>query len=212
MPAASRLAWMLGVACALAGCNPQKTLWQLGLPTFRTPFTVGSLVERGGYLDATLAGSGFELRTFAPADDLCRVVLEPETQVEYVAVGPVGAFRRGDEQCHAVGIGSLREWRNRRPATQSLRDTPVPRVQASYRVVHRDDEVIFLRGRFPLASNLGFAGGGDTIAVVPNVPLCQRPIESGVSSMQFYPSGRRVLVLVSDRGLCDIVGLIQPLP
>jgi len=62
-----------------------------------------------------------------------------------------------------------------------------------------------------LAHLIGWAGGGDTVAVLRNVPHCRRD-GSGVASMEYRPSGRNTLALVGPSGLCRIEGLIQPPP
>ena len=78
-------------------------------------------------------------------------------------------------------------------------------------MVFADESAVLLRGRFPLTSAVGWSGGYDTIAVVPNTAACEVPIERGVASIEFRPSGRDALTLVSKRGPCRIEGLIQPL-
>jgi hypothetical protein len=203
---------LLAILLPLLHCNAQKNLWQLGLPGVNTPFVVVEVTERGGFLDATLRGGGFSLVSYTPANEVCVQVLRKEARVEWLSEGQTGAFRRDGETCHAAGIGSLQEWRNRGPRPQTLRSDPVPRAQANYRLVHQDEEFALLRGSFPLASMIRWVGGNDSIAVVPNTENCQGAIGRTTSSMQFYPSGRNVLVLVGSRGLCPIVGLIRPPP
>ena len=88
----------------------------------------------------------------------------------------------------------------------------MPRKQASYKVLARYDDVTLLRGSFPLAGYVGFTGGLDYVAVVPNSEECRDPIEKGVSSMEYRGKGKRALSLVGARGLCRIDGLAQPLP
>ena len=213
MSSAHWIAAGVGVLVALEGplaCSIQKTKWQLGIPGVNTPFVVVSQKERGDFLEVVLQGGGFALESFAPNDETCRQVLQPEKQVEWIASGSSGAFRRDGVTCRSAGIGSLNEWRSRAPRPQTLRSEPVPRAQANYRVVYRDADVVFLRGSFPLANRLGWSGGNDTIAVVPNSGICQGPIERTTSSIQYYPTGRQVLALVAADGLCPIVGLIRP--
>ena len=78
-------------------------------------------------------------------------------------------------------------------------------------MVFEDEEVAFLRGNFPQVGRVGFAGMGDSIAVVPNEAICRRPIESTRATIEFFPAGRNVLSLMSAGGRCPIVGLIRPL-
>ena len=84
------------------------------------------------------------------------------------------------------------------------------RAQADYRKIYEDSQVAFLRGRFPLASKVGWVGLDDLIAVVPKIPNCEAPLSRNTSSMEYYPAGRYVLTLVSYRGQCPIQGLITP--
>lgn len=208
----------LGLLAALAlplapGCGTggaRKAIWQLGIPGVESPFVVTSTTRRGAYLDVTLAGGGYTLRSFAPASEACLAVLETEERVQWVASGSTGAFRRQGRECRAAGIGSLHEWRARGPRPQTLTETPVPREQASYRAVYRDEDVVMLRGRFPLARLLGWSELGDTIAVVPRTEACDGPASRSTSSMEYRPSGRPVLALVSEHGLFAIVGLLRP--
>ena len=123
--------------------------------------------------------------------------------------GPYGAVERDSERCEASGMGSLREWRNKQPRSESA--SIIPSGRAEYRIVHQDEEVVMLRGRFPQTGRLGFSGMGDTIAVVPNSGVCQKPIEAGRATIEYFPAGRNVLTLGSSQGRCPIEGLIRPL-
>ncbi|HET6304869.1 MAG TPA: hypothetical protein VFG80_08810 [Myxococcota bacterium] len=202
-----------GAAALLAAlaCNPSRALYQAGLPGVTTSFSVAKVVERGGYLDTILQGRAGELRVFAPADETCAAVLAPEASVAFASEGAGGKLERNGQVCRGVGRGSLAEWRERRARPENL-ETAVPRAQASYRVVYRDADVVFLRGRFPLAALIGWAEVGDSIAVVPDTEICREPIEAGVASLEYRPVGPNVLALVTRRGLCPIEGLLQPLP
>jgi hypothetical protein len=130
--------------------------------------------------------------------------------IDYVERGIGGRFVRGDDSCDAVGFGSPMIDRARRGRPGSLRTAPIPREQATFRVIFEDEEVILARGRFPLARALGWTGSGDSIAVFPNTELCRVPLERGVASMEFRASGRYTLTLVSSGGQCPFEGLIQP--
>jgi hypothetical protein len=203
-----RLAGLALVAVLAAGCGSGRTGMQLGLPGASVEMSVARVKPRGGFLDTELHAGRFTQRTFLPASELCQRVVATETGVQYVSDAPYGTVVRGEDRCDAIGIGSLREWRNRRPRQTSR---VVPSGHATYRVVYRDEEVTFLRGIFPLVGLLGFSGMGDSIAVVPNTPICQRPIESGSSTVEYFHGGRNVLTLSSSEGRCNIEGLIRPL-
>ena len=202
-----RLARLVVVLVLAVACNPSKTVFQLGVPGSSVEMTVARVKLRGGYLDTELHGSGFSLRTFVPASETCQRVVAPEAVVEFGTGGSYGTLARGDDRCDAIGIGSLREWRNRRPRESSR----IIRGRASYSVVFQDEEVTFLRGRFPLVGLLGFAGMGDTIAVVPNTAECLGPIGRDTSTVEYFHGGRNVLTLSSSEGRCNIEGLLRPL-
>lgn len=196
-------------ACAWLGANPARNQWQSGLPGTRIPLSVVDVKARHQVLDVLLSGGGLRLHTFLPANERCARIVASEARVDWVAGGAYGSLEREDERCDAVGIGSLSQWRDRRPSGGGA-GSPVPRSQATFREVHRDGDVIFLRGRFPLASRVGWVGLGDTLALVPRTALCESAIEDGVASLEFYPRGQNVLALLANRGRCPIEGLIQP--
>jgi hypothetical protein len=198
------------VAAAGCGSSGRGAAWQLGFGSFATDLSVTRVVPRGDYLDATLEGHGLSLEVFAPASEVCARVLAPEGRVDYVERGIAGRLERDDESCDAVGIAGTRVRRARQPRGQSLRSTPIPRAQATFRPLYEDDDLILLRGRFPLTSRIGWSGGGDTIAAVPNEPVCRGALTGNVASMEFRPNGRTSLSLVGPDGLCPITGLIMP--
>lgn len=193
-----------------SGCNPRLTLWQAGLGSWTTDLVVDRVVERGSYLDAELSGHGLHLRTFTLDEEVCRRVLEPGAVVDYVERGVGGRFDRDGDECSAAGIGDPLIAGARQPRRGSLRGTPIPRARATFSLLHSDEEVALLRGRFPLASAVGWARADDTVAVIPNTPACSRPMESGIASMEYRGSGRNTLTLVSPDGTCRIEGLILP--
>jgi len=209
--AASALVIGLALASGVSGCNWRKATWGLGIPGFRVDLLVAYVEERGPYLDVGLVGHGLDMRTFMPANDVCRAVLKTEDPVTYVERGVAGRFEREGLSCEAVGFGDPRIRGVRQPRSANPPDSPVPRAQATFRTIYEDDDVMLLRGRFPLASRIGWAGGQDTVAVVKNVARCRGPAEKGVASMEYRQSGHDTLALVSSGELCRIEGLILPL-
>jgi len=198
-------------ALALAGCNPERQLYLGGVPGVDLSFTVTRVVERGAYLDVTLEGAGSTLRGFVANEPRCRAIATPETEVDYRASGALGEIEGADgTACPLLGTASLADWRDRHPTTIVTPDSPLPRERASYRVVYEDEDVVFLRGWFPLGARLGWTGSSDTIAVVENDARCRPAIERETSTMQFRPAGEPVLSLLTSAGPCAIVGLVQP--
>ena len=204
-----------------AGCTTSQR-WQLGLPGTSSDLTVTRVERRGELLDVWLQREELALRSFVPASPVCSELLQPERTVTW-SQGGSGTFHpssgdaeprsSGDAElrCRAAGIGSLEEWRDRLRATPGLEDSIVPSAQADYRIVYRDEDVAFLRGRFPLAGQLGWTSLGDTIAVVPTGPeACADVLEREVGTMEYFARGTPVLALMGSDARCPIVGLVRP--
>jgi hypothetical protein len=205
------LAIALATAFGANGCSWRKTVWELGMPGYGMELLVVYVEERGPYLDAGLVGHGLDLRTFVPANDVCRTVLNTEEPVRYVERGVAGAFERAGYSCDAVGYGDPLIRGARQPRQSRPGDSVVPRAQATFRMLYEDNDVVLLRGRFPLASRIGWSGADDSVVVIDNVARCRGVIESGVATMEYRQAGRNTLSLVGDGGPCRIQGLIQPL-
>ncbi len=201
----------IGVLLLLA-CSPEKTLWQSGfrIPgVLEKPMRVERVIARGDYLAGILAGKGFSIEVYLPNNESCRAVFAEGAELNYLEGAPGGVYELKGLTCRSSGIGTLDEWRSRRPRPRST-GSLIARGLASYRLVYQDDEVAFLRGRFPLAGKLGFVGSDDTIVVVPKTAECEAPIARTRSSMEYYPTGKKVLTLVSTPNHCPIAGLIAP--
>lgn len=192
-------------ASLLFACNTERALYQMG---FDTDLLVTRVEPRGGYLDATLRGDAGTVRLFVPPTEECRRVLAPEANVQFESVG-AGRVSRDGVRCDAAGIGPVEELSRRRP-NPTVASTAIPREQANWKVVHQDDETIFLRGRFPLAGLVGWAGGDDTVAVVSSASHCREIAARGVGSLEYRPRGQDTLALVGRDGLCRVEALIRP--
>ena len=193
--------------------SPGKVGFDSGLPGMRTSMTVTRVTRRGPYLEIGLTLGDDELEAYVADGDECRKVFSVSESVRYLENGPLGVYLRGEEgeeRCQSLGVGNLRLWRDRNSRSAGDSASVVPRAQARFRVIHRDDEVVLLRGRFPQAVRLGFTGPIDLVAVVPVTAECEGPIETGVASLEYRTKGSRVLSLVGQRGLCEIRGLAQP--
>lgn len=199
------------LALALPACSWRRTAWQLGLGSFATELLVARVDRRGPYLDASLVGHGLSLEVMAPDTELCRRVFAPEARVDYVERGIGGHYVREGETCIAAG-GGLGLVGSRMPRATTLTETPIPRSQASFMVLHVDEEMLLLRGRFPETRRIGWTGFDDTVVGVPNIPVCRSAIEGGVASMEYRVDDRQRLTLVGDRGLCPIATVARPLP
>ena len=207
----TRIGFVLVLASLLvSSCSWRKTLWEVGLGSFATDLSVARVVQRHTYLEATLVGHGLALTVYVPASEECAFVLKHEEPVDYVERGIGGRYEREGVSCDAVGIGDPLIRRARQPRSSSQRSSLLPRSQATFSKLYEDDGVIMLRGRFPEATRIGWALAEDCVAVVENTPVCRKAAEGGVASMEYRPSGRNTLALVSSQGLCRLIGLVIP--
>jgi len=197
----------LAFGCATAKHAGEKVLYSVN-PFATTDVLVLGVSQHGPYLLASLAGPMADLRFFAPATQACIQVLAPDTRVNYGKSGQFGRFRRDDQICDPIGIASLAAWRDTQPRR---RGPPVPRATAYYHVAQQDPELIFLRGRFPLASRVFISGGYDIVAVLPNVAACAAVAEQGATSLEFRAAGPEAFRLLAGDQSCDVLGFALPL-
>jgi hypothetical protein len=192
----------LAVICGLgtAGCST--------FPGSTNSWTVTSVVERHGYLDVSFSTGESTRRFFTAATDPCKSLLHVEAVVQYVNLGPLGQFQAGSATCVPAGIGSLAAWRDARPRPQV---GPLPSKQANYTLEYQDKDVAMLRGQFPLLGLIAWPGMGDTLVVLPQSATCQALIPAGVATIQYRDAGPAPYVLLDNRSLCELVGLIQPI-
>ncbi len=103
---------------------------------------------------------------------------------------------------------SLEAWRDRQPRRSGQ---PMPRASAHYEVVYRDDDLVLMHGRFPLAGLLGFTATQSMIVVLPNEGACRRFVGRGTASMEYRATGPNPLTLITKSERCPVLGLAQPL-
>lgn len=176
-------------------------------PFGSTETLVIDIEVHGPYLLADLRGRQIDLRFLAPRTETCAAVLAPEARLRYLKHGVFGRFLRDDEQCDAAGVMSLAAWRDRNPRTGG---GVVPRATVRYGVVFRDDDFIFLRGRFPLTARIGIPAGYDLVAVLPNAAPCTTLAERREASMEFRPAGRAPYRILAGDGVCEVAGFATP--
>jgi len=209
-----RIAVLFLLALFALACANSTTAWRMRMRGSTTEFVVERVVPRGGYLDVTLRARS-ELRTFLPDTKDCRLVVKKGATVQYEWDGAMGSVNEllGSRRCQVVGIGTLTEWRITGPDDTGLASRQgLPRELARYRVVFRDRDVILARGFFPLTRHLGWVGPAEAIVVMKNTPACMRgPAAFGTASLEYFPSGERVLGLVAKDRWCDVEALLLPL-
>jgi hypothetical protein len=204
-------ALLLALGCAGEGRpSASEAAAELGLPT-PVPAEVRLIAERDGYLDVAVDTRRSDLRFFFPASDACRAVVSGAGEASYSSQGgPYGRLSRGDASCEPVGLLALPAWQQRRPRQTTRGGSPVPRATAEYRIVYTDEDVFFARGRFPLASKVGWAGGWDTLAIFPNTPVCEGLLDKRRASMEYRDAGKQPLVLLDAGQLCPFLGFAMP--
>lgn len=206
----ARAALVMTVAVVTcSSCTWDTVVARAGLPGTRVAAEISDLNVRGSYLDARVSAGGFRYRLFFPDLPECRELLRQADGLVYTWLGLAGRISNEESSCDAVGVLSLREWRDRQPRRSR---EPLPRSSARFEVIFSDDDLIQLRGRFPLASQLGFSGTAQLIAVVPNDEACERFLSPGTASMEFRASGPVPLTLLAGSQRCQVLGLAQPLP
>lgn len=210
----SALVALLLFAGAGSGCDTTRraasTVEQRVNPFASAQVSILRVDRHGPYLLAEFRSRGALLSFFAPADQgACVRLLRPEATLVYRKHGNFGRFEGDGETCDPVGVGSLAAWRNRQPRG-SRGGRLIPRAQATFREIARDESMVLVRGRFPLAGRVGVPNGQDIVAMLPHDETCARPVAAGVASLEFVPTGPQALRLVGERGLCPVLGLALP--
>jgi len=89
--------------------------------------SVGPTTVRGSYLDAWVDAGGFHYRFLFPNEPICQALLA-QPGLHFVWLGTLGRITQADQRCDAVGLLSLRAWRDRQPRYSR---EPLPRAAAS---------------------------------------------------------------------------------
>ncbi len=210
---ALRALCLSGVAALVASstaCTRDQLVYHATLPGTSSSASIEFLGERAGYLDVRIETAGKRLRFLLDAaSESCAGLREATGELAYTNSGLLGRLDSGSLRCEPVGVLSLVEWRSRR--ARGSRE-PIPRARSTWSVIHRDADLVLARGRFPLAGQLGWVGGVDTVAVFAVDPACDSTLERGVGSLEYRHAGPDVLALVGDGRLCPLLGIARPLP
>jgi hypothetical protein len=145
-------------------------------------------------------------RVFTPDDESCRTLLtvgsafiQPDLETSGKITGP-------GISCEIAGRGNLDRRRRPRPEGQLA-----TRGRASLATIYIDEEIILARGRFPLTGLVGWARGDDSVAVLPNTPICRDRAAGGNASIEFRPSGDPLVLVGDGPEGCPLLGLVRPL-
>ena len=150
----------------LAACSGAQIAMDSGVPGVPVGAAVELVAPRYHYLDATVKTGGKNYRFFFPRTDTCESIITGRGP-QFKLSGSIGTIKHGDAECVAVGILSLREWRDRQGRVARSRggtDSLIRRDRIDYDIVFEDEDVFLARGRFRLAGNIGWVGGVDSIA------------------------------------------------
>lgn len=176
------------------------------LPSREASWVVSQVQEHGPYRGASVDNGREALRFYFLAQGDCPDMIRPEAALRYVLQGRLGRFERGHEVCEPVGVDSLQAWVRRYPRPEVLSN--LPRATAHFRVMHRDESIVLVRGRFPLAELIQWPGSEDCVAFLPNEPACQIYIDQGSGTMYYDRSTPEVLWMGSrdSGGRCPFLG------
>lgn len=158
------------------------------------------------YLDTLITTGGKQWRFLLPRAGDCETI-GTRDDVRYVNSGPLGSLRTKDLRCDPNGTLSLREWRDR---ISRARPPTIPTGLASYEIFYQDDDLMLARGNFPLLGLMGWTGGHDTVAVIPNVEVCQSLVDRKNATIEYRASGPVPLALLVKDGRCPLLGLAYP--
>lgn len=200
------------VASILAAGGCARVAMDTGVPGVAVGAEIALQAERFRYLDATVATGGKHYRFFFPRTDACRAILE-DPEARFRLAGVLGTVQSESASCNAVGILSLRAWRDRQGrASREGGRSLIPSDRIEYRVVYTDEDLFLAEGRFRIASEIGWPGGHDTIAVFPNNEACTGVRESVRGTMEFRAAGSVPFSVFAAQKRCPVLGFAQILP
>ncbi len=98
--------WLIALLASfpvMVSCS-EKAMHDTGLPGWGTEVLVEEVTPRGDYLEVRMQGDGFALHNSFSNSENCNQVFQTGEPVRYNAIGPLGEFRRGEQQCNAIGV------------------------------------------------------------------------------------------------------------
>ena len=200
-----RLARVVPVLATVMSLAITSCAWFREPPVWR----VTRVSHHGAYLLAAINSEREGLTFVFEPTEACRQVLQIDGEVRYVGDGPFGRLERGGARCAAIGVGQFASWVRRfnRPLNLPI----LPRSEATFRKIGEDDEVILVRGIFPLAGLVRVPGGGDRVAFLPNSEICETYVEQGAGPMLYRRTSAEVIWLGGASTRCPILALARPL-
>jgi hypothetical protein len=200
------LGGLIALACATAppAAEPEQSSKTRSLVRISEVLTVGP------YLDATLSNQRFSLRFLFPGHGDCLAMIRSEAKLRYLHIGSLGSVVDEEKRrCEPIGVASLGDWRDQQPRRRPPHRTP--RVQVAFRTIFEGENLMLVRGRFPLALEIRWPAAMDTVAMLPAGPVCDELRQRGKSTMEYHATGPEPFLLVGERGSCPILGFAAPL-
>ncbi|MCP3986578.1 MAG: hypothetical protein GY723_19515 [bacterium] len=205
--------WLVAALALFVACASQdvaKQTQRRSETRIRWEVEISDVQEIGPYRTATLTGKKGSWRLYFPRVGACESMVQPGATSVYRFDGPFGVLRAEQgPNCSPVGVGSLPAWRDEQPRRRS--QFLMPREQARFRVIHRSESFLLIRGAFPLALEIRWPEPMDSVAVLPATPACLAQLDRTKATLEFRATGPDVFILESEAGPCPIVGLALPL-
>jgi len=200
------VAGLVALACATAppAAEPERP------SQARSLVRLSEVAAIGPYLDATLSNPRFSLRFFFPRSEDCQALIRSGEDRRYLPIGSLGSVVDEEKRrCEAIGVASLREWRDDQPRRRSPHLTP--RVQVAFRTIFEGENLVLVRGRFPLALEIRWPAAMDTVVMLPAGPVCDEARQRGKATMEYHATGPEPFLLVGEESRCPILGFAGPL-
>jgi hypothetical protein len=203
------LAALGGLAALACSTTPPATEPERA-PQARTLVRISEVATVGPYLDATLSGQRFSLRFLFPRSEDCLALIRSGAELPYLRIGTLGSVVDEEKRrCEPIGIASLGEWRDYLPRERPPDRTP--RVQVEFHTIFEGEDLVLVRGRFPLALEIRWAAAMDTVAMLPAGPACDEALQLGKATMEYHAKGPEPFLIVGEEGGCPILGFAGPL-
>lgn len=195
---------VLGCAAAPPPAEPERR------SQLRSLVQLSKVAGIGPYLDATLSNQSFSLRFLFPQSADCLALIHSGAELRYLRIGSLGSLVDQEKRrCEPIGVASLGEWRDYLPRQRPPHRPP--RVQVAFRTIFEGEDLVLVRGRFPLALEIRWAAAMDTVAMLAASPVCDQLRQPGKATMEYHATGPEPFLLVGAGGSCPILGFAAPM-
>jgi hypothetical protein len=175
----------------------------------RSLVQLSKVASIGPYLDARLSNQRFSLRFLFPQSGDCALLIRSGAELRYLRIGSLGSVVDEERRrCEPIGVASLGEWRDHLPRQRPPHRPP--RVQVAFRTIFEGEDLVLVRGRFPLALEIRWAAAMDTVAMLPAGPACDEARQGGEATMEYHATEPEPFLLLGEEGSCPILGFAAP--